>query len=62
MKKIVLTFGLIAGVIMSVLMDSVVLIASKMGSGQSLTIGAAGTIDKEHLDHSSQNFSAQASD
>jgi hypothetical protein len=33
MKKTVLTFGLIAGFIISVLMDSSVLIASKMGSG-----------------------------
>jgi Protein of unknown function (DUF4199) len=33
MKKTVLTFGLIAGLIISVLMDSSTLIASKMGSG-----------------------------
>ena len=39
MKKTVLTFGLIAGVIMSVLMDSSVLLANKIGSGHSLAIG-----------------------
>jgi hypothetical protein len=40
MKKTVLTFGLIAGVIMSVLMDGSVLLASKIGSGHSsLVIG-----------------------
>ena len=33
MKKTVLTFGLIAGLIISVLMDGSLLIASKMGSG-----------------------------
>ncbi|MGD0911880.1 MAG: DUF4199 domain-containing protein [Terracidiphilus sp.] len=33
MKKTVLTFGLIAGVIISVLMDGSLLIASKLGSG-----------------------------
>jgi hypothetical protein len=33
MKKTVLTFGLIAGLIISILMDSSTLIASKMGSG-----------------------------
>jgi hypothetical protein len=35
MKKTVLTFGLIAGLIMSVLMDSSVLLAAKIGSGHS---------------------------
>ena len=39
MKKIVLTFGLIAGVIISVLMDSSVLLASKLGSGHSMVLG-----------------------
>ena len=40
MKKTVLTFGLIAGVLMSVLMDSSVLLADKIGSGHnSLVIG-----------------------
>jgi hypothetical protein len=39
MKKTVLTFGLIAGVIISVLMDSSVLLASKLGSGHSMLIG-----------------------
>jgi hypothetical protein len=39
MKKTVLTFGLIAGVIMSVLMDGNVLLADKIGSGHSLLLG-----------------------
>ena len=39
MKKTVLTFGLIAGVIMSVLMDSNVLLSDKIGSGHSLLLG-----------------------
>jgi Protein of unknown function (DUF4199) len=39
MKKIVLTFGLISGLIMSVLMDSSVLLADKIGSSHSLAIG-----------------------
>ena len=39
MKKTVLTFGLIAGVIMSVLMDGNVLLQDKIGSGHSLVIG-----------------------
>jgi hypothetical protein len=39
MKKSVLTFGLIAGVIMSVLMDGNVLLSDKIGSGHSLVIG-----------------------
>jgi hypothetical protein len=40
MKKTVLTFGLISGVIMSALMDGSVLLANKIGSGHSsLVIG-----------------------
>lgn len=39
MKKTVLTFGLISGLIMSVLMDGNVLLANKIGSGHSLAIG-----------------------
>ena len=40
MKKIVLTFGLIAGLIMSVLMDASVLLADKIGSSHnSLLLG-----------------------
>jgi len=39
MKKTVLTFGLIADIIMSVLMDGNVLLADKIGSGHSLVIG-----------------------
>ena len=40
MKKIVLTFGLISGLIMSVLMDASVLLADKIGSGHnSLLLG-----------------------
>ncbi len=39
MKKTVLTFGLIAGVIMSVLMDASVLLATRIGSGHSLALG-----------------------
>ena len=39
MKKTLLTFGLIAGVIMSVLMDASVLLASRIGSGHSLALG-----------------------
>ena len=38
MKKTVLTFGLIAGIIMSVLMDTSVLLANKIGSGHSSLI------------------------
>src|SRR5271168_2334128 len=33
MKKVVLTFGLIAGLMISVLMDSSLLLANKIGSG-----------------------------
>jgi hypothetical protein len=39
MKKTVLTFGLIAGVIISVLMDSSLLLSGKIGSGHSMVIG-----------------------
>ena len=39
MKKTVLTFGLIAGVILSVLMDGNVLLEDKIGSGHSLLLG-----------------------
>jgi len=38
-KKTVLTFGLIAGVIISVLMDGSLLIANKIGSGHSMVLG-----------------------
>jgi Protein of unknown function (DUF4199) len=39
MKKIVLTFGLIAGLIISVLMGGQLLIANKIGSGHSMLLG-----------------------
>ncbi len=39
MKKIVLTFGLIAGVIISVLTGGSLLIADKIGSGHSMALG-----------------------
>jgi len=39
MKKTVLTFGLIAGLMISVLMDSSLLIANKIGSGHSMILG-----------------------
>ena len=39
MKKTVLTFGLIAGVMISVLMDGTLLIAQKIGSGHSMLLG-----------------------
>lgn len=39
MKKTVLTFGIIAGVMISVLMDSSLLIANKIGSGHSMLLG-----------------------
>ena len=39
MKKTVLTFGLIAGLIISVLMDSSLLFSHKIGSGYSMLIG-----------------------
>src|ERR1700689_2748740 len=39
MKKTVLTFGLIAGVMISVLMDGSLLVASKIGSGHSMMLG-----------------------
>jgi hypothetical protein len=39
MKKTVLTFGLIAGLIMSALMDASVLLSGRIGSGHSLLLG-----------------------
>ena len=39
MKKIVLTFGLISGLIMSALMGGSLLIADKIGSGHSMILG-----------------------
>ena len=39
MKKVVLTFGLISGVIISVLMAGQLLLASKIGSGHSMLLG-----------------------
>ena len=39
MKKIVLTFGLIAGVVVSVLMGGSLLIADRIGSGHSMVLG-----------------------
>ncbi len=39
MKKIVFTFGLISGVMISVLMDGSILISSKTGSGHSMALG-----------------------
>ncbi len=39
MKKTVLTFGLIAGVMISVLMDSSLLLAHRIGSGHSMILG-----------------------
>src|SRR5277367_2677804 len=39
MKKIVLTFGLISGLIMSVLMEASLLLANKIGSGHSMVLG-----------------------
>jgi Protein of unknown function (DUF4199) len=44
MKKTVLTFGLIAGLIISVLMDGSVLLASKIGSGHSMLLGYANMV------------------
>jgi hypothetical protein len=44
MKKTVLTFGLIAGLIISVLMDGSVLLADKIGSGHSLLLGYANMV------------------
>jgi Protein of unknown function (DUF4199) len=44
MKKTVLTFGLIAGLILSVLMDGSVLLNSKIGSGHSLVLGYANLV------------------
>jgi Protein of unknown function (DUF4199) len=39
MKKTVLTFGVIAGVIISVLMNASLLLANKIGSGHSMMLG-----------------------
>jgi len=39
MKKVVLTFGLIAGLIISVLMDTSLLLADKIGSSHSMILG-----------------------
>ena len=39
MKKTVLTFGLISGVILSVLMGGSLLLANKIGSGHSMVLG-----------------------
>jgi len=39
MKKTVLTFGLIAGVMISVLMDASLLLAHRIGSGHSMLLG-----------------------
>jgi Protein of unknown function (DUF4199) len=39
MKKTVLTFGLIAGLIISVLMNASLLLANKIGSGHSMMLG-----------------------
>jgi hypothetical protein len=39
MKKIVLTFGLIAGVLISVLMDASLPLVNKIGSGHSMMLG-----------------------
>src|SRR5271155_51837 len=44
MKKIVLTFGLISGVMISVLMDGSLLLAGKIGSSHSLVIGYANMV------------------
>jgi Protein of unknown function (DUF4199) len=44
MKKTVLTFGLIAGVIISVLMDGSLLLAHKIGSNHSLILGYANMV------------------
>ncbi len=39
MKKIVLTFGLLSGVILSVLMGGSLLLASRIGTGHSMAVG-----------------------
>jgi hypothetical protein len=44
LKKTVLTFGLIAGLIISVLMDGSVLLGDKIGSGHSLLLGYANMV------------------
>ena len=44
MKKTVLTFGLLAGVVISVLMDGSVLLSDKIGSSHSLLLGYANLV------------------
>src|ERR1700689_5653352 len=44
MKKTVLTFGLIAGLMMSVLMGGSLLLADKIGSGHSMILGYANMV------------------
>ena len=44
MKKTVLTFGLISGLIISVLMDGSLLLADKIGSSHSLVLGYANMV------------------
>ena len=44
MKRIVLTFGLISGLIISVLMDGSLLLAGKIGSSHSLILGYANMV------------------
>jgi Protein of unknown function (DUF4199) len=44
LKKTVLTFGLIGGLIISVLMDGSVLLANKIGSSHSLIVGYANMV------------------
>jgi uncharacterized protein involved in response to NO len=44
MRRHVLTFGLISGVIMSVLMDGSLLLADKIGSGYDLVLGYANMV------------------
>ena len=44
MRKTVLTFGLISGVIISVLMDGSVLLGGKIGAGHSLILGYANMV------------------
>jgi hypothetical protein len=44
MKKTVLTFGLIAGLVISVLMDGSVLLGDKISSGHSLLLGYANMV------------------
>ena len=44
MKKTVLTFGLIAGAVISILMGGSLLIADKIGSGHSMVLGYANMV------------------